>query len=59
MQRYKANVSWNLFIGFSVLTYIDDAAAVHGMPVSLQLTGRRLQEEKVLAVTERVLEALL
>jgi amidase len=41
-----------------VLIYKDDAAAVHGMPVSLQLTGRRLQEEKVLAVTEKVLEAL-
>jgi amidase len=41
-----------------MLTYIDDAAAVHGMPVSLQLTGRRLQEEKVLAMTQRVLEAL-
>lgn len=41
-----------------VLTYKDDAVAVHGMPVSLQLTGRRLQEEKVLAMTQRVLEAL-
>lgn len=41
-----------------MLIYKDDAAAVHGMPVSLQLTGRRLQEEKVLAVTEKVLEAL-
>lgn len=33
-------------------------AAVHGLPISLQLTGRRLQEEKVLAMTERVLEDL-
>lgn len=41
-----------------MLTYTDDATAVHGMPISLQLTGRRLQEEKVLAVTQRVLEAL-
>ena len=31
-----------------------DAAAVHGMPVSLQLTGRRLEEEKMLALTERI-----
>ncbi|KAF2721339.1 amidase [Polychaeton citri CBS 116435] len=31
-----------------------DAAAVHGMPVSLQLIGKRLQEEKILDVTERV-----
>ncbi|KAF2083518.1 fatty-acid amide hydrolase [Saccharata proteae CBS 121410] len=35
-----------------------DAAGVHGMPVSLQLVARRLEEEKVLAMTERVLEAL-
>lgn len=42
----------------SILMYTDDAAAIHGMPISLQLTGRRLQEEKVLAVTQRVLEAL-
>jgi amidase len=37
---------------------IDDAATVHGMPISLQLSCRRLEEEKVLAVTEKVLEAL-
>ncbi|WPG97460.1 acetamidase [Acrodontium crateriforme] len=35
-----------------------DAVAVHGMPVSLQLTGRKLQEEKILAITERVLADL-
>ena len=40
-----------------LLTEIDNAAAVREMPISLQLTGRRLEEEKVLAVTERVLEA--
>ncbi|KAF2813069.1 fatty-acid amide hydrolase [Mytilinidion resinicola] len=31
---------------------------VHGMPVSLQLIARRLEEEKVLAMTKTVLEAL-
>lgn len=31
-----------------------DAEAVHGMPVSLQLIARRLQDEKVLAMTERI-----
>lgn len=40
------------------LTFKDDAAAVHGMPVSLQLTGRKLQEEKVLKMAQRVLDAL-
>ena len=29
-----------------------DAEAVHGMPISLQLAGRRLQEEKMLEVAE-------
>ncbi|ROW14069.1 hypothetical protein VPNG_04082 [Cytospora leucostoma] len=35
-----------------------DADAVHGMPISLQLVARRLEEEKVIAMTKRVLEAL-
>jgi amidase len=35
-----------------------DAAAVHGMPISLQLTGRRLQEEKILEVADRVVKDL-
>jgi amidase len=35
-----------------------DAAVVHGMPVSLQLVAKRLEEEKVLAMTATVLQAL-
>lgn len=35
-----------------------DAEAVHGMPVSLQLVAKRLEEEKVLAMTAAVLKAL-
>ncbi|EQL03721.1 acetamidase [Ophiocordyceps sinensis CO18] len=35
-----------------------DADLVHGLPVSLQLVGRRLEEEKVLAMGQRVLQAL-
>lgn len=31
-----------------------DAVAVHGMPISLQLTGRRLEDEKIMALTEKV-----
>jgi amidase len=37
---------------------VDDADLVHGMPVSLQLIGNRLQEEKVLAMTGTVLQAM-
>lgn len=35
-----------------------NAAAVHGMPISLQLVGRRLQEEKMLDLAERVVNDL-
>ncbi|KAI5365539.1 putative amidase [Septoria linicola] len=35
-----------------------DAELSHGLPVSLQLTGRRLEEEKILALTEKVLHDL-
>lgn len=36
----------------------DDPEAVHGLPVSLQLVGRRLEEEKVLAIAGRVCKDL-
>jgi len=36
----------------------DNAEAVHGMPVSLQLVANRLEEEKVVAMTRVVLEGL-
>ncbi|KAK5104864.1 hypothetical protein LTR62_002647 [Meristemomyces frigidus] len=35
-----------------------DAEAVHGMPVSLQLVGKRLEEERILDVTQRVVQDL-
>ncbi|KAJ5812227.1 hypothetical protein N7474_008528 [Penicillium riverlandense] len=35
-----------------------NANLVHGMPVSLQLVARRLEEEKVLVMTETVLKSL-
>ena len=38
--------------------FLDDAVAVHGMPIGLQIVGRRLEEEKTLAMTETILEAL-
>ena len=31
-----------------------DATEVDGIPISLQLTGRRLEDEKIMALTERV-----
>jgi hypothetical protein len=35
-----------------------DADAMHGLPVGVQVVGQRLEEEKVLAVMERI-EAML
>lgn len=40
------------------LTSADNAELVHGMPVGLQLVARRLEEEKLLAMTETVLKAI-
>ncbi|KAK9474665.1 amidase signature domain-containing protein [Dipodascopsis tothii] len=37
---------------------IYDIEKMHGLPISLQLVGRKLEEEKVLAGTEVVVEAL-
>lgn len=37
---------------------VDDADLYNGAPVGLQLVGRRLQEEKVLALTDVVVAAL-
>ena len=35
-----------------------DADAMHGLPVAIQVVGRRLEEEKVLAVMKRLETAL-
>lgn len=31
---------------------------MHGLPVAIQVVGQRLQEEKVLAIMERIEDAL-
>lgn len=35
-----------------------DADKMHGLPVAVQVVGQRLQEERVLAIMERVEDAL-
>ena len=35
-----------------------DATAMHGLPVGVQIVGRRLEEEKVLSIMTRVEESL-
>lgn len=42
----------------SLTVGLDNEEAVHDMPVNLQLVARRLEEEKVLMMTEVILEAL-
>jgi amidase len=36
----------------------DDAEIFHGTPVGVQIVGRKLEEEKILAVAQRVVDAL-
>jgi amidase len=38
-----------------LLTVIDDAEEFDGLPISLQLVGRRFEDEKVLAILEYIL----
>ena len=38
--------------------FVDNADAVHGMPVNLQLVGRRLEDESALMMTEVIMQAL-
>jgi amidase len=47
-----------LFLFGKGLTCADNSDAVHGMPVGLQIAGRRLEEEKVLAMAGVILDAL-
>jgi len=35
-----------------------DATAMHGLPVAVQVVGQRLEEEKVLAIMQRIEDAL-
>lgn len=35
-----------------------DATKMHGLPVGVQIVGRRLEEEKVLSIMQRVEDAL-
>lgn len=45
-------------IDILTLDPIDDANLMHGLPISLQLVAQRFEEEKIIAMTQCVLEAL-
>jgi hypothetical protein len=51
--------NWRKLNGVAQGVYkLYDADAMHGLPVGVQVVGRRLEEEKVLAVMKRVEDAL-
>lgn len=47
-----------LVFGCADLRKTDNAEAIHGQPISLQIVARRLEEEKLLGMAGRILEAL-
>lgn len=60
MHRYEMIVSdYCILLDDEMVTnFIDNADNIHGMPVSLQLVGRRLEEESALMMAEVVLQTL-
>lgn len=51
--------NWRKLNGVAQGAYkLYDADAMHGLPVGVQVVGRRLEEEKVLALMKRVEDAL-
>lgn len=47
-------IAWN----GSTSHFLVDADLMHGLPISLQVVARRLEEEKVIAVSKQILEVL-
>jgi amidase len=37
-----------------VLTFSDDPEAYHGAPVAVQIIGKRLTEERIMAIAEEI-----
>ena len=59
LDRLPSNFQLNALNGVARGAYKQyDATAMHGLPVAVQVVGQRLQEEKVLAIMERVEAAL-
>ncbi len=58
MRRFTAAVSCGHMRHHQVLIIVDDPELYHGAHVSVQVVGRRFQEEKVLALTEILGDAL-
>jgi Asp-tRNA(Asn)/Glu-tRNA(Gln) amidotransferase A subunit family amidase len=59
LDQLPANFDFRKLNGVAKGAYkLYDADAMHGLPVAVQIVGRRLEEEKVLAIMERVEAAL-
>lgn len=59
LDRLPANFRFKQLNGVAQGAYKHyDADKMHGLPVAVQVVGQRLQEEKVLAIMERVEDAL-
>lgn len=59
LDKLPANFSMKSLNGVARGAYrLYDANAMDGLPVGVQIVGRRLEEEKILAITEVVEDAL-
>ncbi len=59
LDKLPANFQFNKLNGVAKGAYQHyDAEKMHGLPVAIQVVGQRLQEEKVLAIMERIEGAL-
>jgi Asp-tRNA(Asn)/Glu-tRNA(Gln) amidotransferase A subunit family amidase len=59
LDMLPANFSLRKLNGVAKGAYkLYDAEAMHGLPVGVQIVGRRLEEEKVLAIMKRIEDLL-
>lgn len=59
LDKLPRDFDWKKLNGVAQGAYkLYDAEAMHGLPVGVQVVGRRLEEEKVLAVMKRLEDAL-
>lgn len=59
LDKLPASFQFNKLNGVAKGAYQHyDAEKMHGLPVAIQVVGQRLQEEKVLAIMERIEQAL-
>lgn len=59
LDQLPANFNFKKLNGVAKGAYkFYDATAMHGLPVGVQVVGRRLEEEKVLAAMKKVEDAL-